>query len=688
MYRIVLLFLMGLLTQWIFAQSSWTTQVAPSTNSWLSIAWGGPAGQELFVAVAQSGTGNRVMTSPDGISWTSRNSVADNRWRSVVWGGPAGHELFVAVAESASSYGVMTSPDGINWTGQNAGNGLRIKNITWGGPPGQELFVSIDQVSAGISNQSITSPDGIHWTTRTLGVSSRYWSDIAWGGPSGQELFIAVATTGLNRMIKSSDGINWSDIYLGGDLKFTSITWGGPPGQELFVAVARSGTGNRVYTSSDGITWRSRAASWNKSWASVTWGGQAGRERFVAVADLGYPNSVMTSPDGITWTLETAVNSEGWTSVAWGGPAGQERFVAVSFESSTQIMVSETTQTINAWTTTEIPQQTYTGTPITPPINAQNGGVGMTENTDFTVAYTNNTNTGTAGVTTTGIGAYTGTITQTFAIAAKTLTVTATDIQKVYDGQPATGWTATYQGFVPGENELNLTGALTFSGVGTTATDVGSYPITPSGLSSNNYDLNFVDGTVSITPLTVTVTPDVLSKTYGEVDPVLTYTLSATSSAALGVMGGLSRASGEDVGDYAIELGTLSNTNYTLSLVPQDFGITPLTVTVTPDALTKVYGEVDPVFTYALSATSSATLGVSGDLSRDAGEDVGDYAVGLGTLTNNNYTLNLVAQDFGITPLAVDVIPNMLSKTYSTADPTLTYSLSATSSAALTATGT
>jgi len=100
---------MGLLTQWVLAQSSWTTQIAPSTNSWTSIAWGGSVGQELFVAVAQTGTGDRIMTSPDGISWTSRNSVADNRWRRVVWGGPTGQELFVAVAESASSYGVMTT---------------------------------------------------------------------------------------------------------------------------------------------------------------------------------------------------------------------------------------------------------------------------------------------------------------------------------------------------------------------------------------------------------------------------------------------------------------------------------------------------------------------------------------------------------------------------------------------------
>lgn len=46
---------------------------------WSSITRGGPPG-ELFVAVSSSGTGNRVMTSPDGISSISRQIAADLMW--------------------------------------------------------------------------------------------------------------------------------------------------------------------------------------------------------------------------------------------------------------------------------------------------------------------------------------------------------------------------------------------------------------------------------------------------------------------------------------------------------------------------------------------------------------------------------------------------------------------------------
>jgi hypothetical protein len=62
-------------------------------------------GNGLFVAVAYSGTGNRVMTSPDGITWTIRTSAADNDWAGVTYG----NGLFVAVAHSGTGNRVMTS---------------------------------------------------------------------------------------------------------------------------------------------------------------------------------------------------------------------------------------------------------------------------------------------------------------------------------------------------------------------------------------------------------------------------------------------------------------------------------------------------------------------------------------------------------------------------------------------------
>jgi hypothetical protein len=62
------------------------------------------------------GSGNLVMTSPDGENWTPRQTPANYGWSDVVWSAELG--IFVAVANDTinSNDKVMTSPDGINWT--------------------------------------------------------------------------------------------------------------------------------------------------------------------------------------------------------------------------------------------------------------------------------------------------------------------------------------------------------------------------------------------------------------------------------------------------------------------------------------------------------------------------------------------------------------------------------------------
>ena len=47
---------------------TWTARTSAADNEWRSVTFG----NGLFVAVAQTGTGNRVMTSPDGITWTAQ----------------------------------------------------------------------------------------------------------------------------------------------------------------------------------------------------------------------------------------------------------------------------------------------------------------------------------------------------------------------------------------------------------------------------------------------------------------------------------------------------------------------------------------------------------------------------------------------------------------------------------------
>ena len=86
--------------------SNWTLRTSAADNYWFSVCWS--PGLGLFVAVAAySGTGNRIMTSPNGIDWTSRTSAADNSWVGVCWSPKLG--LFVTVSMSGTGNRVMTS---------------------------------------------------------------------------------------------------------------------------------------------------------------------------------------------------------------------------------------------------------------------------------------------------------------------------------------------------------------------------------------------------------------------------------------------------------------------------------------------------------------------------------------------------------------------------------------------------
>ena len=85
--------------------------------------------------------------------------------------------------------------------------------------------------------------------------------------------------------------------------------------------------------------------------------------------------------------------------------------------------------------------QTYTGSPFTPLVTVTDGDKTLVLNTDYTVAYINNTNVGTATATITGKGNYSGTIKKTFAIVDKVTTLGALTLT-----QDQNGITASIQG--------------------------------------------------------------------------------------------------------------------------------------------------------------------------------------------------------------------------------------------------
>jgi len=145
---------------------SWTIRTSATDNNWHSVCWSPEL--SLFCAVSHTGSGNRVMTSPDGINWTTRSSAADNNWSSVCWNPDLG--LFCAVAYTGTNDRVMTSSNGIDWTIRTSAAAEDWQSVCWS--PELELFCAV--ANSGTGNRVMTSPDGINWTTRSSAADNSW----------------------------------------------------------------------------------------------------------------------------------------------------------------------------------------------------------------------------------------------------------------------------------------------------------------------------------------------------------------------------------------------------------------------------------------------------------------------------------------------------------------------------------
>ncbi|MGH8623563.1 MAG: MBG domain-containing protein, partial [Burkholderiales bacterium] len=82
-------------------------------------------------------------------------------------------------------------------------------------------------------------------------------------------------------------------------------------------------------------------------------------------------------------------------------------------------------------------------------------------------------------------------------ITTAPLTVTANNATRPVN-QPDPPFSATYSGFQFGETPAVLTGALSLTTTAIITSPPGPYPITPSGQTSTNYAISYVDGTLAV----------------------------------------------------------------------------------------------------------------------------------------------------------------------------------------------
>lgn len=140
----------------------------------------------------------------------------------------------------------------------------------------------------------------------------------------------------------------------------------------------------------------------------------------------------------------------------------------------------------------------------------------------------------------------------------------------------------------------------------TAGENVGMYVIKQGTLAlSPNYLLTFDSAALTITPKNIYAKADAVTKTYGASDPQLTYTFTPSLVTPDEFSGMLTRVTGENVGTYSIQQGTLTlSGNYTLSFDSALLTITNAAQVITFNSLSdKTYGDND----FALTAMGGAS---------------------------------------------------------------------------------
>jgi|GEM_PF-1279205 len=235
----------------------------------------------------------------------------------------------------------------------------------------------------------------------------------------------------------------------------------------------------------------------------------------------------------------------------------------------------------------------------------------------------------------------------TLTIEPKDITVTANSYTITY-GDDTPDLTYLAPDLVNGDT---LIGELDIDWNGNAEGDAGEYDITQGTVTNDenpNYNITFVDGTLTIEPKDITVTADSYTITYGDEIPTLTY-LAPDLVNGDTLEGNLKiewTGNEGDAGEHdIIEDESFVNSNYNIQFVKGTLTIEPKEITVTADSHTITYGEDIPDLTYSapeLVAGDTLTGELAIDWNGEIPNSKGIYNIIQGNLGNSNYNIDYI----------------------------------------------
>ena len=241
-----------------------------------------------------------------------------------------------------------------------------------------------------------------------------------------------------------------------------------------------------------------------------------------------------------------------------------------------------------------------------------------------------------------------------------TLTVTPAAMAMIVDSQSKvygallptlTFWCT---GWVNDDTVASLTTQPTLATTATTASSVGSYPITATGAVDPDYKISYVSGTLTVTPAPLTITADNQTMVYGTALPTLTASYSGfvngDTSASLTTQPTLTTtatASSQVAGSpYAITASGAADNDYTIKYVAGALTVTPASLTITANNKFKSDGAPLPTLTFTCAGlVDGDSLTTQPTLSTDAtaASPLGTYTITASRATaSSDYKITLV----------------------------------------------
>ena len=275
----------------------------------------------------------------------------------------------------------------------------------------------------------------------------------------------------------------------------------------------------------------------------------------------------------------------------------------------------------------------------------------------------------------------------TMTITKAPLTATAKSVSRTYGSEnPEFG--IAYSGFRVNDDESCIGTPPTAKTVADSSYPVGSYAIHLSdGEAKNYYFQKYNDGTLSIDPASLRITPVDATRVYGDRNPEFTFTYTGfvnndnATSLSVAPIAICSAKPTSEVGEYTINADGAVSTNYTISYGTALLTVEKAPLTIQASNVTREYGTANPEFSFIYTGfkneeTEDVLLKKPTAQTVNIASAVGQYEIVSSGASAQNYKITYEAGTMTITKAPLTATAKNASREYGSRNPEfgITYS--------------